>query len=474
MSVRLSSLPGFRLGLAACLALTGCDVASSSLGHAEAVVGSGGGSVSLDTGSADGARIDVGAGAVDVDTRFSIEASSDADHLAAGMHAIGPVVTFGPEGARFALPVHVTLPAASEPMVLLTRPHGGTTWTRVDGAVWDAAHHVVVADVPHFSDFVPVDRDSEMPGDASTIVDAGPPIQRDSGIDCSDPRFAGYPVCTQGYECDLFTGGCAAGYANCYPPDDTTTHGTCSSAGASSIGQPCTFEGYDHETDCTGGLRCDTTTVGATGTCREICDPSHACFDDGITIVDCQTAPGAAFGFCEPVGVHCHATETPETTCTGGIDEDCDTLVDCADSDCRLDPACAVSTCDALAGSGCAAGQHCGIHTVDASVDSTVVAACFANGAGAVGDGCASGADCGDGLTCAAITGWSTGAGEETHWYFTSFEGYFTRGGGLCVSLCAGGDWTTSSCTGGQICHQIENVGAPSGYGACYAPRSAP
>src|SRR6185295_11710157 len=119
------------------------------------------------------------------------------------------------------------------PMVVLTRPHGETIWSRVDGAVWDAERHVVVADVMHFSDFVPVERDTTSTDDASTRADAGPPIERDGGIDCSDPRFSEYPVCLHGYECDLFTGGCAAGYANCYPPDDTTSHGTCSSAGSS-------------------------------------------------------------------------------------------------------------------------------------------------------------------------------------------------------------------------------------------------
>jgi len=474
-------LPSFfsRLGAAALLsplALVACTSAPASLGRTEAVVDSAGGSLAIDTGAAQGTRVDVPAGAVDVATHFSIEASASSDHLAAGLHAVGPMITFGPEGSRFALPVHVTLPASSEPMVVLTRAHGEGVWTRVDGAVWDAAHHVVTADVLHFSDFVPVERDMNVTGDGGTnLVDAGPPIARDAGIDCTDPRFADYPVCRQGYECDLFTGGCAAGYANCYPPDETTSHGTCSSAGGASIGEPCTFQGYDHETECTGGLRCDATVVGASGTCRVACNASNPCYDDHITIVECHLpSASAAFGFCEPVGMHCIPTETPERSCSDHVDDDCDTLIDCDDSDCHLDPACAVSSCDALADTGCAAGQHCGLHTVDATVDSTVVAACFANGGGAVGASCASGSDCGDGLTCAAITGWSTGVGEETHWYFTSFEGYFTRGGGECVQLCAGGDWTTSSCTGGQICHQIENVGAPSGFGACYAPRSAP
>src|SRR5258708_21674455 len=38
-----------------------------------------------------------------------------------------------------------------------------------------------------------------------------------------------------------------------------------------------------------------------------------------------------------------------------------------------------------------------------------------------------SGADCGAGLSCAAITGWSSGVGEASHWYFTTLDRKSTR-----------------------------------------------
>lgn len=41
----------------------------------------------------------------------------------------------------------------------------------------------------------------------------------------------------------------------------------------------------------------------------------------------------------------CGAAASTETSCTGGADDDCDGLVDCADSDCSANAAC-VSTCD--------------------------------------------------------------------------------------------------------------------------------
>ena len=467
----------FSLLIAVALSLAACS--ESTTAKTVAQIDASGGSLVLTRGSAAGTRLDVPAGAVDTVTTFGIEATDAADHLTAGMHSVGPMVTLTPEGVAFAIPVQITLPARHEPMVLLTRPHGTTSWTRVDGAVWDAETGLVTAEVMHFSDFVPVGRDPIVadagPGstDAGTVtVDAGPPIGRDAGIDCSNPRFSGYPVCTRGYECDLFEGGCASGYANCYPPDETTTHGSCSSAGGAGLDAPCTFVDYDHTTECTASLRCNATAPGTDGTCRPICDDAHPCFDDGVSIVECRRPSAtAAFGFCEVVGHRCMPAESIELSCADGVDGDCDGLIDCADSDCRTNPLCIHSVCDPVAGTGCGAGEHCALHAVDATVASPVVAECFANGAGIAGSTCTSGADCGAGLSCAAISGSSSAPGDATHWYFTTFEGYFVRGGGLCVELCPDGDWTASTCGRGEICHQILSVGAPSGYGACYAPR---
>jgi len=48
----------------------------------------------------------------------------------------------------------------------------------------------------------------------------------------------------------------------------------------------------------------------------------------------------------------CTPDETPESTCDDGQDNDCDTLVDCDDSDCSGDPACQVMTCSGYTSKG--------------------------------------------------------------------------------------------------------------------------
>jgi len=51
-------------------------------------------------------------------------------------------------------------------------------------------------------------------------------------------------------------------------------------------------------------------------------------------------------------------------------------------------------------------------------------------------------------------------------------DSFFSRGGAMCLHICGGGHWDASTCPSGEICHEIDGGGAPSGWGACYAPRS--
>lgn len=130
-----------------------------------------------------------------------------------------------------------------------------------------------------------------------------------------------------------------------------------------------------------------------------------------------------------------------------------------------------VGPCDPVAGTGCGAGEHCVVHTPDgAGGDGPVTVECIADGAGAENDPCLTAADCSAGLSCAAIAGTSGAPGEESYYYFTTFEGFFVRGGGLCLRLCSGGDWTTAGCEASDLCHGIYAGGEASGYGACYEP----
>jgi hypothetical protein len=165
----------------ALLLLTACGGERAS-SRVEAAIGRSGGEVAVHDGPARGARIIVPPGAVDAATQFMIRWGDLPGSLVPGHRAIGPMITLGPEGSLFASPVRIEVPADREPMVLLTRAHGSSTWTRVDGAVWDPTTGLIRADVLHFSDFVPVEEDEP-------VADGGVP---DGGDYCTmHPRDPG-------------------------------------------------------------------------------------------------------------------------------------------------------------------------------------------------------------------------------------------------------------------------------------------
>jgi hypothetical protein len=143
----------------------------------------------------------------------------------------------------------------------------------------------------------------------------------DDGIGCTDDS------------CDEVNDTCAsaANDANC--PDD---------------GQFCTgTEFCDPVNDCSStgdscqaGETCDETNdicfscayYTTRGTCNE--DPT------------CEWSGSPKSGTCQNAVV-CVPDETPEVTCTDGIDNDCDGMTDCADTaDCGGDPACQGGSCD--------------------------------------------------------------------------------------------------------------------------------
>jgi hypothetical protein len=255
MSVHSLPLRTLACSLLLALALVACGTAAGT--RTDALIDASGGSVAITDGTARGAGIDVPSGAVDEPTRFEVTSGDPADGLAAGLHAIGPMITFGPEGAVFATPVHITLPASREPMVLLTRPHGGGAWTRVDGAVWDSETGLVSADVMHFSDFVPVERDEIMVADGG-VDDGGTP-----GTDASDfctlnPRD---PSCVTTEppmpSCNALTQDCADGQM-CVATDQESGYdwgdgrpAYCIPAGTLPLGSPC-----DAPSDCAIGTQC--------------------------------------------------------------------------------------------------------------------------------------------------------------------------------------------------------------------------
>ncbi|CAM9710974.1 unnamed protein product, partial [Laminaria digitata] len=76
--------------------------------------------------------------------------------------------------------------------------------------------------------------------------------------------------------------------------------------------------------------------------CDGVADEDCACPHVRGSLGVCQDAViDASTGMCEAAGF-----EMIETSCTGGLDEDCDGDVDCDDSDCATTAACAELACD--------------------------------------------------------------------------------------------------------------------------------
>ncbi|MFQ5490779.1 MAG: hypothetical protein ACE5GE_08675, partial [Phycisphaerae bacterium] len=96
--------------------------------------------------------------------------------------------------------------------------------------------------------------------------------------------------------------------------------------------------------------------------CVGSCPPGQVCqifsadFDgDGIDeawACDCVQSTGCGDGQCIApedqcnCPVDCGTPPAIETSCTDGVDNDCDTLIDCLDPDCANDPACGPVPCD--------------------------------------------------------------------------------------------------------------------------------
>jgi hypothetical protein len=305
MSVARSRISSCVL-LAALACSFGCDTGASAGARRALIDRSGGELAGLET---HGARVVVPAGAVDVSTVFTIE-SGTADSLAPGIHAVGPMITLGPEGARFAVPVRITLPATHEPMVLLTRPHGARTWERVDGAVWDAENGVVTAEVMHFSDFVPVARDEGPGADAGAPHegDGGAPTERDAGDFCTmhprDPACVVVPVPLPG--CDAVAQDCPAAEM-CIAADQEQGYdwgdgrdALCIAAGTSAAGSAC-----DAPSDCAVGTQCVFSTMydPFEGLIWFSQEPSYLPMHDSFCLPLCAHASTACPGgeVCHPI-----------------------------------------------------------------------------------------------------------------------------------------------------------------------------
>jgi hypothetical protein len=224
-------------------------------------------------------------------------------------------------------------------------------------------------------------------GDGFTDITCG-------GTDCNDHDPNIHPgateVCNDGIDnnCD--------GLIDC---QDTATCGNapnCAACSACSSNTDCTVAG----TVC--GIGTNTTFTCANGTCtatgQKVCgiDADGDGFLSGACGNDCNDANAA---------VNPGATEV----CTGGVDDNCNGKVDCADAACTNDPACAASACAPCASDADCAnnpnGTKCGIG-VNTAFTCNTAGNCTANsgaqkvcGTDADGDGFLAptcGADCND------------------------------------------------------------------------------
>jgi len=107
--------------------------------------------------------------------------------------------------------------------------------------------------------------------------------------------------------------------------------------------------------DCNDADAC-TTDVCSAGVCSNTqinCDDGNACTADSCSAGVCVNAPMAVCcgdGVCDATedvcscSVDCGTPPATETSCTDGVDNDCDGSTDCADTDCNGDPACSAPT----------------------------------------------------------------------------------------------------------------------------------
>lgn len=100
------------------------------------------------------------------------------------------------------------------------------------------------------------------------------------------------------------------------------------------------IDGEDN--DCDGAVDCDDSDCGKSFACDGFCNPDGVdCTDPDCDGNFCSTSGSACGGFCSFASLTCEPSgPLTETNCSDGINEDCDQLTDCGDSDCFSAPSC--------------------------------------------------------------------------------------------------------------------------------------
>ncbi len=219
--------------------------------------------------------------------------------------------------------------------------------------------------------------------------DSGPPPQPDGGCDAGAVEFCDNGVdddCNG--EVDCADSACAS--ASCGPNGRACVGITCTCSGNGGTPQPAEgFCGDGHDNDCNGladcaDPGCAASACGANGlTCS---DGGCACSGNGGTPQSLEASCGDTFdndcsGFTDCADSNCAgsscgaggkvcvagacvctvdggAVEVAETTCGDGLDNDCDGLVDCDDSDCLGQQCLGTSGFSCVSAGNCSCGTN--------------------------------------------------------------------------------------------------------------------
>ncbi len=193
---------------------------------------------------------------------------------------------------------------------------------------------------------------------------------------------------------------------------------------------------------------------GGKKTTAEICN--DALDNDGDGRVDCYDTDCANDAACATNNVNAEI-------CTNGVDDDNDGAIDCADTDCAANAACTTNECtvDTVffdSPATCDAGFQCG-------VNETYAATCVADAQFAGGDfygACGANGECPFGSICAG-----TSAADSTCMPFCQAETHPTcPEGGLCMYSLQNS--TLNLCALPDNCDPVANTGCTTAGEGCY------